>query len=319
MKKIRQKINKFGTFFSRIPIFLLAFTILFFILCDILLVFKIISNKIKQELLLQNPIIDFSPSDYPILSPSAFKNLYVSAKAVVVLDGPSGTILYSKNADLRFAPASTTKIMTALIALSYYRQNDILQVKRAYVEGSKVGLVLGDRLTFRDMLYGMLLPSGNDAADAIADNYKIGEREFVRQMNMKARKLNLYNTHFADPAGLDDDGDYTTALDLAHLAFSAMKNKIFAKAVDTRQAVISNIDGSHVYAIKNLNKLLGIDGVYGIKTGTTEEAEQVLVLCKDYNRHRVIIVIMGSRHRFQDAEAILSVLDRHITYLSIHP
>ena len=312
-KKNRKTKNKIIS-----PLFLI-FLVLFFILCDVLSVSKIIDQKIKQELSLSNPFPNFVVSDYPLISNSSFKNLSVSARAVVVLDDSSGTVLYSKNDNLRFAPASTTKIATALVSLNYYKPNDILDVKRAYVEGSKVGFVLGEKVTFRDMLYGMLLPSGNDAADAMADNYKGSESRFVKAMNLKVSKLHLYNTHFSDPAGLDDDGDYTTALDLARLASFAMKNKTFAKVVGTKYALISDISGTYIYPIENLNKLLGTDGVYGVKTGTTEEAKQVLGLAKDYNGHRVIIVIMGSKDRFKDAGNILSHLDGNITYLSIRP
>lgn len=314
MKKNIQKKNK-----NKLPFLFLIFPVLLFILCDTFLLYALIMGSANREKALPNPFTSFSAPSYPYITEKSFKNLYVSAKAVAVLDNRSKTVLFAKNANLRFAPASTTKIATAIVSLNYYKLNDILEVKRPYVEGSKVGFTQGEDVTFKNLLYGMLLPSGNDAAYAMADNYKGGDVNFIRSLNEEVSKLNLYNTHFSDPAGIDDDGDYTTAFDLARLAAYAMQNKEFARVVDTPYSLISDITNTYVYPIYNLNKLLGRDGVYGIKTGTTDEAEQVLVLCKSYRGHRVIIVIMGSEDRFLDARNILSALDGNITYLSMHP
>ena len=169
----------------------------------------------------------------------------------------------------------------------------------------------------------MLLPSGNDAALALAENYKGGEREFIGRMNEKARELHLDNTNFADAIGLKDSQDYTTPLDLAKLSSFALKNETFAKIVSTKTKEISDREGNK-YLLNNLNKLLGINGVNGIKTGYTNEAGQVLVTSKvemDSNdkEHTIIIVIMGSLDRFSDTEKLLYLVSNNVNYLSIHP
>ena len=243
----------------------------------------------------------------------------VSAKGAIIMDSDSNVVLYSKNPDLRFSTASTTKIMTALIALDYFKLDDILTVKEATEEGSVLGLQQGEQMTFENLLYAMLLPSANDAALTIAQNYPGGANAFLIKMNQKAQKLNLYNTHYLDPAGLEDIGDYTTAFDLARLASFAIKNDTLRKVVGTQQKVIADVIGANVYKIENLNKLLGTNGVTGIKTGYTEEAGEVLVTSKLEKGKTIIIVVMGSQDRFSDTQKLLDLISNNLTYLSIHP
>lgn len=234
------------------------------------------------------------------------------------MDADSQVVLYSKNPDLRFSTASTTKIMTALTALQQFKLNDILTVKDASSEGVVLGLKTGEQITFENLLYGLLLPSANDVAKTIAQNYSKGERGFVNLMNENAAKFNLYNTHYEDPAGLLDEGDYTTPLDLARLASIAIQNSTFAGIVSTKQKTFIDLSGN-TYTVKNLNKLLGVDGVDGIKTGYTEGAGQVLVTSKVEKDHTIIIVVMGSEDRFLDTEKLLTMISGNVTYLPIHP
>ena len=234
------------------------------------------------------------------------------------MDGDSKTVLFSKNPQLRFSPASTTKIMTALTALNTFKPDDILTVKTATNDGSVLGLQEGEKITFENLLYALLLPSANDAALAIAQNYPGGETEFVKKMNENAKKYNLFNTHYEDPAGLLDDGDYTTPLDLARLASIALKNPEFAKIVSTKNKIITDVSGANIYPLDNLNKLLGSDGVDGVKTGYTQEAGEVLVTSKMENGHAIILVVMLSSDRFLDTERLLDLVSGNITYLSIH-
>ncbi len=243
----------------------------------------------------------------------------ISAKAVVVMDKDSKVVLFSKNPNLLFSMASTTKIMTALVALDYYKINDILTVETEKVEGVNVGFGIGERLFFEDILYAMLLPSGNDAALALAQNYPGGEEAFIKKMNEKTKLLRLANTNFADPIGLEDSRDYTTPLDLARLASIALENEIFAKIVATKTWEITDIAGGNKYFLKNLNQLLGIQGVNGIKTGYTTEAGQVLVTSKKEGERTLIIVIMDSQDRFLDTSKLLYEMSENINYLSIHP
>lgn len=273
--------------------------------------------KIKSDAVLPSPIPFLSYAKYPVLGEK--NEPEISAKAALVMDSDSKTILFAKNQNLRFSSASTTKIMTALIALEQFYLNDILTIKTAKVEGSTIGFEEGERVRFEDLLYGMLLPSGNDAALSIAQNYPLGERAFIDRMNQKAKELNLYNTHFGDAQGLLDNEDYTSVVDLARLAEEALKNSEFAKIVATKSKVITNLDGTKSYAIKNLNELLGTNGVNGVKTGYTDEAGQVLVTSKMENKKRIIAVVMGSADRFQDTEKLLDLVSGNLTFLPIHP
>ena len=259
----------------------------------------------------------FKTKDIPIL-----KNKYepaITARAALVIDKDTGAILYSRNLNLRFSPASTAKIMTATIGLEHYKLGDMLEVKEKMNEGSVLGLFKGQKLTFENLLYAMMLPSANDAAFVIAQNYPGGFKKFVDKMNEKASELNLPNTHFEDPAGLIDENDYTTASELARLASYALNNKYFAKVVSTPAKLITDNLGNS-YFIFNKNKLLGIDGVNGVKTGFTEEAGDVLVTSKETRGHTIIIVVLKSQDRFADTYELLNLVKSdNVTYLSIHP
>lgn len=242
----------------------------------------------------------------------------ISAKGAIIMDADSKVVLYSKNPDLRFSSASTTKIMTALIGLDNFKLTDILTVLEATNEGSVLGLKKGEQMTFENMLYGLLLPSANDVALAISDNYPGGKQAFIERMNTKAKDFKLYNTHYQDSSGLEDSGDYTTPFDLARLASFAVKNDNFSKVVATKSKIIYSLNGN-TYEVKNLNKLLGENGVNGIKTGYTQEAGQVLVTSKQEKGKTIIIVVMGSENRFLDTAKLLDLVSNNLTYLSIHP
>jgi D-alanyl-D-alanine carboxypeptidase (penicillin-binding protein 5/6) len=273
--------------------------------------FWIINNKILP--------VSFNIShntELPIVKTEFVPN--VSAKGAIIMDADSKVVLYSKNPDLRFSTASTAKIMTALAAVDYFTQQDILTVQNASNEGSVLGLKQGEQFTFESLLYAMLLPSANDAALAISQNYPGGENAFVDKMNAKAKFLNLYNTSYADPAGLVDSGDYTTPFDLARLASFAVKNPEIKKIVATKEMTIYDTFGN-TFPLENLNKLLGINGVNGVKTGFTDEAGEVLVTSKLEKGKTVIIVVMGSEDRFSDTEKLLDLITNNLSYLSIHP
>jgi D-alanyl-D-alanine carboxypeptidase (penicillin-binding protein 5/6) len=243
----------------------------------------------------------------------------ISATGAIIMDADSKVVLYSKNPDLRSSTASTIKIMTALTALDHFSLSDVLTANKPFPDGSVLGLVDGEKMTFENLLYAMLLPSANDAAVTIASNYPNGQEAFVKEMNDKARILKLFNTHYSDSAGLADNGDYTTPFDLARLASFAMQNVEVRKIVGTKEKIISDLDNTHVYDLKNLNVLLGINGVNGVKTGYTEEAGQVLVTSKAEKSKTIIIVVMGSEDRFGDTQKLLDLVSNNLTYLSIHP
>lgn len=285
-------------------------------LLDLILRFYNFEKKVREF------PFEIATAQYP-----AFKspiNPEISAKAVVIMDKDSKTVLFSKNPNLLFSMASTTKIMTSVVALDFYKMNDVLTIKTENVEGVNVGFKIGEKLLFTDILYAMLLPSGNDAALALAQNYPGGEGAFIKKMNEKAKALHLDNTNFADAIGLEDSRDYTTSLDLARLASTALENKVFAKIVATKTWEIADVTGENKYTLKNLNKLLGVSGINGVKTGYTNEAGQVLVTSRvevdsDNKEHTLMIVIMDSLDRFWDTSKLLYLISGNINYLSIHP
>lgn len=241
----------------------------------------------------------------PKLKPDFVNVSLVSATAVVAKDLSSKSLLYVKDPDKSVPIASTTKIMTALVASEYFKPADVLTVKStSLASGSSMGLKLGEEMTFRSLLYGMLLNSGNDAAYTIADNYPDGINGFVTAMNEKAKSLGLLNTHFTNPAGFDDANHYSSANDLAIIAETAITNSQFARIVSTKDTVVFSTDKQSEHSLKNLNKLLELPGVLGIKTGTTPIAKENLVALVDRNEKKILIVVLGSDDRFAETEKL---------------
>lgn len=272
--------------------------------------------QITRERIAPQPFLAFRPAPYPFLKNQHIPS--ITAQGVVIMDADSHTLLYEKNSDVRFSPASTTKIMTTLVALDSFDLSQVLTVwDKMDSEGSGLGLTSGEQMTFGDLLYGSLLLSANDAAYAIAENYPGGIKTFLMKMNQKAKALSLYNTYFSDPAGLDDDGDYTTPKELAIIADAAMQDPIFRHIVRTKSAIIQSTDKQFSYPIENRNTLLGIDGVDGIKTGSTQLAGQVLVTSAMLHQHRIYIIVMKSDDRFADTYSLLEFLKANLGYQSI--
>lgn len=241
-----------------------------------------------------------------VLAPRVARQLpIISARSAIILDPSSGNIIFSKNPNLRFTPASTTKIMTALVALNHYKTNEVLTVSKLDVIGSKIYLLPGEQITVENLLYGLLLNSGNDAAYTLAQNFPGGIKGFVEEMNNTARTLNLTNTYFTDPAGLNDDGNYTTALDLTRLAKEALKNPVFTKIVATREKTVLDVTGKTSHKLTNLNRLLwDVPGVIGVKTGFTQKAGGVLVTLLK-NEKQFIFVVFKSDDRFADTKSLI--------------
>lgn len=181
----------------------------------------------------------------------------INSKAAVVIDRKSKRMLYSKNANKKRAMASTTKIMTCIIALENSKLDDTITIskKAASVGGSRLGLSKGDKITMNDLLYGLMLCSGNDAAAQIAETIGGSFEGFAKMMNKKAEELELKNTHFVTPHGLDDDDHYTTAYELAILTDYALENKKFAEIVSKKTKTIL-INGKQ-RQLQNTNELLG--------------------------------------------------------------
>jgi D-alanyl-D-alanine carboxypeptidase (penicillin-binding protein 5/6) len=200
--------------------------------------------------------------------------------------------------------ASTTKIMTALLALERGNLNQVVTVDvnaADMPDSSVMGLSPGERLTLRDLLYGLLLPSGNDAARQIARTIAGSEPAFVDLMNRRAAELGLADTHYANPHGLDAPGHYTSAADLAKLARIALRNPTFAQIVATQQKTVK---GRATYDLHSTNPLLGQPGVEGVKTGHTDLAGACLVAAVRRDGHRVITVVLNSPDYSAEALAL---------------
>lgn len=220
----------------------------------------------------------------------------VSAKAAVLYDPLCDAVIWGKNETAVLGMASTTKIMTAVVAMELYDPNKVVEIHPDWcgIEGSSIYLKAGEKLTVSDLLYGLLLSSGNDAAVALAGFYSGNIEDFVACMNAKAEELGLENTHFTNPSGLSEAGHHTTPLELARLTAYAMRQPLFAEIVATEQYVC----GSRVF--QNHNKLLQQINACGVKTGYTKADGRCLVSAKEENGRMLIAVTLSAPDDWKD-------------------
>ena len=218
-----------------------------------------------------------------------------NSRRYIVYDRISKSMIIGKNEDVKSAMASTTKIMTTIVILEKADLNEKVTVsaKAGGTGGSRLGLKRGDKASVRDLLYGLMLRSGNDAAVALAEHVGGSVKGFAKLMNEKAIELGLTNTHFVTPHGLDDANHYTTALELAKLTDYAMDNETFEKIVGTKSTTIYINNQSR--QINNTNELLGVlNGVVGVKTGFTNNAGRCLVTETKRNNMDIITIVLGA-------------------------
>lgn len=218
-----------------------------------------------------------------------------NSRRYIVYDRISKSMIIGKNEDVKSAMASTTKIMTTIVILEKADLNETVTVsaKAGGTGGSRLGLKRGDKASVRDLLYGLMLRSGNDAAVALAEHVGGSVKEFAELMNEKAIELGLTNTHFVTPHGLDDANHYTTALELAKLTDYAMNNETFSKIVGTKSITI--YINNQPRQINNTNELLGVlNGVVGVKTGFTNNAGRCLVTETKRNNMDIITIVLGA-------------------------
>ena len=245
----------------------------------------------------------------------------INSRAYVVIDRKSNTVLVGKNENQKKKMASTTKIMTALIVIENCDLSETVEIskKSASTRGSRLGLKTGDKITVYDLLYGLMMRSGNDSAVALAEHTAGSISNFADLMNQKAVELGLSNTHFVTPHGLDEDEHYTTAYELALLSNYAMNNEIFAKIVGTKNYTIT-ING-YPKTLTNTNELLGsLNGVYGIKTGFTNGANRCLVTCCKRGEMDLICVVLGAdtkKYRTTDSIKLLEYSFSNFKYVNI--
>lgn len=243
---------------------------------------------------------------------------YVTARGVVVQDLASKTILFARGVDTLMLPASTTKIMTAIVAREAWPDLDtIITVQNEdRAIGQTIDLVKGEELKLHDMLKGLLIHSGNDAALALADNYPGGYTAFVAAMNAKAASLHLDHTTYRNPSGIEQYGHVTTPRDLAILAGVAMSDPVISEIVSTKSTTISDVTGEILHPLESTNELLGIvPGLKGLKTGWTTNAGECLVSYIERDGKRIVVVVLGSSDRFGETIELVDWVYSHHNWI----
>ena len=245
----------------------------------------------------------------------------INARAAIIYDRTTKQIIWGKNENEKRAMASTTKIMTALVVLENSNLSDVVTIskKAAGTGGSRLKISAGDKITINDLLYGLMLRSGNDAAVALAEYVGGSIEGFANLMNKKAKELGLNNTNFVTPHGLDNEKHYTTAYELAVLTDYALNNETFAKIVNTKSTSI-NINGNS-RNIYNTNELLGyMQGVNGVKTGFTNGAGRCLVTSCTRDNNQIITIVLGcdtKKQRTSDSSKLIEYAFKNYTRINL--
>lgn len=265
-----------------------------------------VANSISEPTASQAAKPASSPQVPTISFSSPFPEDLTTATAFVVYSPTTQTLLLNKNEYLRLMPASTTKMMTALIAVNDYDQDEIITITRAVdAIGKSTKFELGQQFTLESLIKAALINSGNDAALAIADHHSLGYQGFINRMNQQAQNWGLKNTHFANVSGVEQENHYASAADLAVIAEHLMSNPFLSSIVTQNSATIHTIDGKKTIVLQNTNELLSqIEGIKGIKTGWTENAGECLVtyIDRDFD---IITVMLDSQDRFGETQKII--------------
>lgn len=245
-----------------------------------------------------------------VIADTSSKNFVdIESKYAVVIDSESGRVLYEKNAYDKSAMASLTKIMTSILLCEHCKMDELIEVpaEATWIGGSEVGLKKGDMVKAEDLLYSMMLPSGNDAAYTAGLHIGGTVDNFAKMMTNKAKEIGAYNTSFANPHGLDNENHYSTAYDMALITRYALKNKYINEAVGTKVKTVNL--GSYSKTLTNTNRLLRqYSEIDGVKTGFTNSANRCLIASQTINNERYICVILGAEttdFRFNNAKKLL--------------
>lgn len=277
----------------------------------------VFADDVDEEELLENEVKEISVETIA----EEQKEPVLNARAAVIYDRKTKEIIWGKNENEKKAMASTTKIMTAIVVLEKGNLSDVVTIskKAANTGGSRLKINTNDKISVLDLLYGLMLRSGNDAAVALAEYVGGSIEGFAKLMNKKAIEIGLKNTHFVTPHGLDNIGHYTTAYELAVLTDYAMQNEKFSKIVNTKNTTIS-INGV-TRNIYNTNELLGtINGVNGVKTGFTNNAGRCLVTSCTRNGNQIITVVLGcdaKKYRTSDSIKLIEYAFKNYTRVNI--
>lgn len=240
---------------------------------------------------------------------SAAPSISTNAQGAALIDVESGRILYSHNGDKPMLIASLTKIMTAIVAIEHGKLSDMVQTsnRASGKEGSSIYLRRGEKMSLHNMLYGLMLRSGNDAATAISEHVGGSEEGFVQMMNDKAEMLGLANSQFMNPSGLDANGHYSSANDLARLTAYALKNPVFKEIVKTKSKSAPNPNDKWDYLWKNKNKMLVMyEGADGVKTGYTKKSLRCLVSSATRGGQQLVAVTLNDGNDWQDHQHMLN-------------
>ena len=252
-------------------------------------------------------LIGFASPSYGIKDDEQQDPLTISAQTSILIEANSGEALYEKNAEEKTYPASITKIMTALIAIENGNLDKMVKISQnaAGVEGSSIYLEKGELISLRDLVYGLMLRSGNDAAIAISEEIGGSTGNFVIMMNKRARELGAFNTNFMNPNGLHDPEHYTTAGDMALISRAAMQNSEFKKIAATKDWVTDRGEGKYNYFYNKNKVVYQYDGGTGIKIGYTKAAGRTLVASSERNGMELICVVMNAPDWFQDTYKLM--------------
>ena len=310
---------------NTIKIKVICFSLFIFFLSNIYIFFypnQIYSAYYLNKLANTSEIISLNYDKIENDLQNDISKLNINSKNYIVYDRLSNSTLLGKDINRKVKMASTTKIMTALVILNSCDLNKIITVskKAANTNGSRLGLNNGDVISVSDLLYGLMLCSGNDAAVALAEHCAGSTNNFSVMMNDMAKNLNLDNTNFESPHGLDSDNHYTTAYELALLTNYALKNETFSKIVGTKTYTVS-ING-YSKSISNTNELLGnLNGIYGVKTGFTNGANRCLVSGCRRNDMDIITIVLGAdtkNNRSKDSIKLIEYSFENFTHINIY-
>lgn len=278
---------------------------IFFLTIPYTIPYPLIEIKPGEPIFQKLNIIVPSPDPYPV-NFTAVQAPHISASSAIVVDVNSKAVMYQKNPNLKLYPASTTKMLTALVAFDQYSMDKVASVSSPIIQGQIMFLQKDENITVANLLKGLLIYSANDAAYALADLDPNGIEGFMAKMNRKLDKYGLKDSYFLDPAGLSNGQHLSTVHDLAIIGSYLMENKNLADMVGTRNETVTDVSGTIVHPLTAIDTLLDkVPGLKGIKTGWTENAGECFVSYTERDNHRIITAILGSYDRFGETTQLI--------------